>query len=241
MGVVSPLPGCLLPFLVSAVPPLSLCHLQLPWLWGKGLAGAPLCEPAPPPASPPTCQGSWGRCCPSSPCKSINLLGKHSQEREVCLSVHGAARGVLGSSGAMDSCWGARLASLGWGTALQNGPCLDRLWGCSSGAPEEPQGAGASRSSRGCWGPSCCFPPISSCHSAALPNPRVRAGSVQVWAGSLRLPARAARGRRLLLPLTPSHAAPQHPGALHLCQCQPVPPPLWPALGEPGQGPGAAR
>lgn len=72
---------------VSHATPLSPCQLRLRWLWGKGLPSAPLCLPVPRPASLPACWGSWDQCPPSSPCKSINLLGKHGQERGGGLSV----------------------------------------------------------------------------------------------------------------------------------------------------------
>lgn len=74
----------------------------------------------------------------------------------VCLSVRGTARGVSGNPGTADflgavgsaGALPAPLDSSGWGTALQTGSCLGRLWGCPSGAstPDQPRGAGESRS-----------------------------------------------------------------------------------------------
>lgn len=211
--------------------PLSPCHLWLCWLWGKRLAGALLCLPTPHPASPPACWGGWGQCPPFSLRKSINL-GKHSQDwraLSVCLSVALPVKS-----------WGAQapgISSAQWGL-LEHSPLPWVHWAGGRCCGQDPARAGCGAAPRepppqislgvpgeaGAASGTGIHPPISSCHSAAPPNPGVGAGSVRVWAGSLHLPARAAcrLGLHLLRALTPLRV--QHPGVLDLSQSHGVPP-----------------
>lgn len=225
--------------------PLSLCHLWLCWLWGEGLAGAPLCPLTPCPASLPARPGSWGQCHPSLLCTSINLLDKQGQEQALCPSVclwhcPGASRGVqaLQISSAR---WDLLGCSLGF-VRLRDGAAGRVLSGQAVG---QLLGRLRSRSALRCQQGTRAAsgsglhpaPYTSACCGAAPPNPWVQAGSVRVWAGSCRLSARAARGLHLLLALTPPCTASQDLGVLDLSQSHPVPPVPEVFPGEPGQEP----
>lgn len=157
--------------------PLSLCHGWLHWLGSEG--------PEPHSASPrlvlPPCllAGRAGASATHPPSLSINLLGKHSLEQgslSVCLSMMVLPMGSPRHCGFPCAVWFAGVLLLPWAYCLHDSNAGRILPGQAEG-PLLPISLGELVLGFILLLPS--LPP-----SRASTDPLVRAGSVQVWAGT---------------------------------------------------------